>query len=356
MAETNANDNRGLVSKIVIPYYDPASTKITARGWIGFVELARDSAGTYKGKYEDGADIDIYNWSDKQTCTNAMLLLQGTANKWIEAILENKGEELSNWSKFKSSFKERFIRSLTLTEKMNLRDLKMTSTETCRDFYDRCNNNINLFFDDEWENLIKGERKPTTPWAEKDATVTDEHIRVSKVFLNKSKAIELKLAYVTGLKDSIKKQVLFQQAETVQDILTIAQRVESGLREIKKSDIAILNIGDSDDNEESADVGAVNFRKKKNFKAQGGAKASGQGGQFKCFYCLKSGHYKKNCITMRNDRQKGIFKTNINASPSTKSKARMNSVETGEDEDDDDVPNVNNCQTDLSHLLNFHSV
>jgi hypothetical protein len=352
MAEANA-DNQGLTSKIVIPYFDPASNTITARGWIGFVELARDSAGTYKEKDANGDEKEVSKWSDKVTCTNAMLLLQGTANKWIEAILENKGEELSSWDTFKASFKERFIRSLTLTEKMNLRDLKMSGTETCHDFFDRCNNNINLFFDDEWETLIKNESKPTTPWEQPNATVTDEHIRRSKVFLNKSKAIELKLAYVTGLKDSIKKQVLFQQAETVQDILTIAQRVESGLREIKKSDIAILDVGDSDD-DDSADVGAVNFKKKKNFKAQGGAKASGQGGQFKCFYCLKSGHYKKNCITMRNDRQKGIFKTNVNASPSTKSKARMNSVDTGEDEDD--VTNVNNCQTDLSHLLNFHSV
>jgi hypothetical protein len=349
----NTADNHGLTSKIVIPYYDPASNKITARAWIAFVELARDSAGTTTVKDANGAEKEVYKWSDKMTCTNAMLLLQGTANKWIEAILENKGDELSSWDKFKASFKERFVRSLTLTEKMNLRDLKMSGTETCRDFFDRCNNNINLFFDDEWETLIKDDKNPTTPWEQPNAIVTNDHIVRSKVFLNKSKAIELKLAYVTGLKDSIKKQVLFQQAETVQDILKIAQRIESGLREIKKSDIAILDVGDSE-NEESADVGAVNFKKKKKF--QGGAKAGGQGGQLKCFYCLKAGHFKKNCITMRNDRQKGIYKTNIHANPSPKSKARMNSVDTGEDEVDDDAISVNNCQTDLSQLLNFHSV
>jgi hypothetical protein len=132
MSETTA-DNHGLTSKIVIPYYDPASNKITARGWIAFVELARDSAGTTTVKDAlTGAEKEVYKWSDKMTCTNAMLLLQGTANKWIEAILENKGDKLSSWDKFKASFKERFIRSLTLTEKMNLRDLKMSGTHSVR--------------------------------------------------------------------------------------------------------------------------------------------------------------------------------------------------------------------------------
>ena len=74
-----------------------------------------------------------------------------SANKWGVHILENKGEELTNWSKFQKSFKERFIQSLTLQEKMNLRDLRMTSTETCRDFYDRCRNNINLFYENEFQ-------------------------------------------------------------------------------------------------------------------------------------------------------------------------------------------------------------
>ena len=72
-------------------------------------------------------------------------MLQGAGSRWIEYILETSGPEMSNWSTFKKSFKNRFVRTLTLTETMNLRDLKMTGSESCTDFYDRCRNNLNLF-------------------------------------------------------------------------------------------------------------------------------------------------------------------------------------------------------------------
>lgn len=334
-------------SKIVIPYYNPAKSDISAKAWIGYVEMARDSAG-------NNAEGEP-NWTEKQTVTNAMLLLQGTASTWVEHILESQGEELKSWAKFKKSFKERFIRSLTLTEKMNLRDLKMTGSESCRDFFDRCNNNIQIFFEDEWQTLIKDEENPGIPWDNPGVKVTDAHIKTSKKFHDKAKDIELKLAYVTGLKESIKKQVLFQQAETLDDILKIAQRVESGLREIKKSEINILDVDDSDD-DNGVDVGAVNFKnKKKNFK-NNNAKAVGQSGQLKCYYCLKSGHFKKNCITMRNDRQKGIFKSNVNANPSPKNKAKMNLLDTNDDSDDDEAHSVQNAQADIRNYLNLNSV
>jgi hypothetical protein len=340
------NKNVGMSSKIVIPYYNPAKSDISAKAWIGYVEMARDSAG-------NNAEGEP-NWTEKQTVTNAMLLLQGTASTWVEHILESQGEELKSWAKFKKSFKERFIRSLTLTEKMNLRDLKMTGSESCRDFFDRCNNNIQIFFEDEWQTLIKDEENPGIPWDNPGVKVTDAHIKTSKKFHDKAKDIELKLAYVTGLKESIKKQVLFQQAETLDDILKIAQRVESGLREIKKSEINILDVDDSDD-ENGVDVGAVNFKKKKNFKSNN-AKAVGQSGQLKCYYCLKSGHFKKNCITMRNDRQKGIFKSNVNANPSPKNKAKMNILDTNDDSDDDEAHSVQNAQADIRNYLNLNSV
>ena len=341
------NKNVGMSSKIVIPYYNPAKSDISAKAWIGYVEMARDSAG-------DNAEGEP-NWTEKQTVTNAMLLLQGTASTWVEHILESQGEELKSWAKFKKSFKERFIRSLTLTEKMNLRDLKMTGSESCRDFFDRCNNNIQIFFEDEWQTLIKDEENPGIPWDNPGVKVTDAHIKTSKKFHDKAKDIELKLAYVTGLKESIKKQVLFQQAETLDDILKIAQRVESGLREIKKSEINILDVDDSED-DNGVDVGAVNFKnKKKNFKSNN-AKAVGQSGQLKCYYCLKSGHFKKNCITMRNDRQKGIFKSNVNANPSPKNKAKMNILDTNDDSDDDEAHSVQNAQADIRNYLNLNSV
>ena len=95
-----------------------------------------------------------------------------------------------------------------------------------------------------------------------------------------------------------------------------------------------------------------NFKGKKKF--QGGAKPKNQGGQLKCYYCNKTGHFKSNCITMKNDRKKGIFKSNINASQKPRF---MNPVDADEsDSDDGATPDVGNCQTDIANLLNFHIV
>ena len=357
--------NKGLTSKITIPQFDPADKKISARAWIAYVDLARTSAGTYK----DSQGVEHPVWSSKQTCTNALMLLQGTANKWGIQILETQKPELSDWEKFKKSFKERFIPSLTLNEKMTLRDLKMTSIESVRDFFDRCTNNINLFYEDEWETLVKNEvNQESTPWEAPKQLVTQTIITRSLIFLDKTKDIEIRLAFASGLKEAIKRQVLFQSSNTVDEILKIAQRIEAGLKELKKSDIAILDV---DSDQELVDVGAVNFRKKKKgqFQARsssssssrssgnlnGGFGAKSSNGPLKCFYCLKTGHFKDKCMTMKNDRRKGIYKSNIHSSP----RVKANSVEADDSDSEDGSPSVNNCQTDLdsiAKMLNLRSV
>ena len=47
MAEAAKEDdyNKGITSKIQIPFFDPSCNKISARAWLAYVELARDSAG-----------------------------------------------------------------------------------------------------------------------------------------------------------------------------------------------------------------------------------------------------------------------------------------------------------------------
>ena len=177
--------------------------------------------------------------------------------------------------------------------------------------------------------------------------------------VNKTKDIELRLAFAAGLRESIKKQVLFQETDSLSEILKVAQRIESGLKELKKSEIAILDLDDED--EDSVNVGAVNFKSKKKstFKFSSGPKSNNQGGRerdLKCYYCDKTGHFKSNCITMKNDRKKGIFKSNVRSTPS-KPKF-LNSLDADDSDSDDEEPNgsVRNCQTDVAELLNFHSV
>jgi hypothetical protein len=356
------NDDKGLnMSKIVIPYFDPDSKSITPRAFLAYVDLARKSAGKKTmPAVGDAAAYEVLKWTDEITCTNAMLLLRGTASKWIENILEAGGDELSNWDEFKKSFKLRFLKSLTLTEKLNLTDLRMSSTESCLDFYDRCKNNMYLFFDDEWEVLTLNSKHEGFPWGTPGVagsggtTVTAGHKTVSENYYKKCLQIKLKLAFASGLRESIKRQTLIQEADNLDSILAVAQRVEASQKEIKR-DIALLNVNESDD-EEGVDVGAVNFQRKKNY--QGGAnKNSGSGGQpqkaggspLKCFYCLKPGHFKRDCITRKNDRSKNIFKTNVNATPAKQNR------QNGSVEADEEGFNVENCQADISEYLNCMS-
>ena len=353
-------------TKIKIPYYDPEKPGLSPRAWLAYVELARKSTGLKDVEYEEkkggeGADKDLIvkkkkkvsNWTDEQTCTNAMIMLQGEAARWIENILEKQLEEMRSWAKFKKSFKDRFVRALTLTEKLSLRDLKMTSTESCRAFYDRCTNNMNLFYDDEWETLTVGATSEAFP---KIGVVSEDHKEMSAEAFEKARNMELKLAFASGLREAIKKQVLFQDTTTMATILSVAQRVESGLKEIKKADIAGVNL-DKSDTEDDVNVGAVNFKKKKgqfnnNNNNKGGGKKGGQGG-LHCFYCLKPGHFKQKCMTRANDQKKGIYRSNIN---SPQKKAKVGSVDADEEEEsEEDEGGLQNCQVDLSQFLNLHS-
>ena len=269
----NQQDKGLNLSKIVIPYFDPESKAITPRAWLAYVDLARKSAGK-KTVGEGQAARDVPNWSDEVTCTNAVLLLRGTASKWIENVMESEGKELTDWQEFKTSFRRRFIKSLTLTEKLNLTDLRMTATESCLDFYDRCKNNMYLFFDEEWEVLNVGTTEAGFPWGTPGVAVTAENKKVSDNYYKECLKIQLKLAFASGLRESIKRQTLIQEAEDLDSILAVAQRVEASQKEIKK-DIALVEVGYSDE-EEGVDVGAVNFQRRKG--NQGGANKSGGSG------------------------------------------------------------------------------
>ena len=154
----SANENKGLTSRIQIPHFDPASSKISAESWIQYVQLARESAGwTMDGENKK------YTWSEPQTCTNAIMLLEGTANKWGVHLMKSKSPGLDKWDQFQKLFRERFIHALTLNEKMSLRDLRMTASESCRDFHDRCSNNIDLFYENEWETINEDDKDTNVP-------------------------------------------------------------------------------------------------------------------------------------------------------------------------------------------------
>ena len=333
------------LGKIIIPLFDPEDQQVTPRTWLNMLEMGRQAAG----KNEDGS----WKWTDEVTCNNAILLLRGKAAQWVENLLETKSPVLKKWEDFKKAFKNRFIKSLTLTEKLNLMDLQMKSTETVLDFYDRCTNNMTLFYEAEWEKLVKDETSTGLPWGSPGTKVTVNHISVSQNYYAKCIEVHLKMAFAAGLKDSIKRQTLIQPSEGLAELLAIAQRVEASQREVQPRVQVAAVVQDEVSDDEQAEAAAVNYRRRvgpqqrpvasSNKGWQQGNKAGRFSGE--CFYCLKPYHMKKECITRRNDRNKGIFCTNINAPLSNQ---RQNSSLEAEEEAEAAAAAVmvNNAQID----------
>ena len=143
------------------------------------------------------------------------------------------------------------------------------------------------------------------------------------------------MAFAAGLKDSIKRQTLIQPSEDLGELLAIAQRVEASQREVQpRVQVAVAQVAqDEVSDDEQAEAAAVNYRRRVGPQQKPGAPANkgNKAGRFngECFYCFKPYHMKKECITRRNDRNKGIFRTNINAPLSNR---RQNSSLEAEEE------------------------
>lgn len=345
MADSSGNT----LGKIIIPFFDPETKQVGPRTWLNMVEMGRHAAG----KSEAGA----WKWTDEVTCNNAILLLRGKASQWVENLLERKAPELKNWDRFKESFRKRFIKSLTLTEKLNLMELHMKPSETVLDFIDRCRNNVTLFYEEEWEKLTQDQETAGLPWGSPGTKVTAGLMEVSNNYYAKCIEIHIKMAFAAGLKEAIKRQTLIQPSETLEELLAIAQRVEASQREVQpKREVAAAQILDPSD-EDEVEVAAVNFRKKKSQPPQrrqpstSTVNSSTKSGRFNgsCFYCTKVGHMKQNCITRRNDRNKGLYRTNINA-PVRRQNASLEA-----EEDEEDGGEVSNAQIDMEDYLNQYS-
>ena len=343
-------DNAGnALGKIIIPYFDPETKQIGPRTWLNMVEMGRNAAG----KDAEGR----WRWTEEVTCNNAILLLRGKASQWVENLLERKAPELKNWEQFKLTFRKRFIKSLTLTEKLNLMELHMKSTETVLDFIDRCRNNVTLFYEEEWEKLTLDEEVAGLPWGDPGKKVTADHIKVSNNYYAKCIEIHIKMAFASGLKDSIKRQTLIQPSEMLEELLAVAQRVEASQRETQpKREVAITEAQILDlSDEETVEVAATTFKKRnigppRRPPPRTTSTNTTNRGRFNgdCFYCMKAGHMKAQCITRRNDRNKGIFKTNINAAPSRRQNAGIEADE--EDEETEVAATLNNAQVDVDYL------
>ena len=74
-----------------------------------------------------------------------------------------------------------------------------------------------------------------------------------------------------------------------------------------------------------------------------------------CYYCLKPNHMKRDCITRRNDRNKGIFRSNINAAPSRRQNASVEMDDSNAEAAAEASAQVQSAQIDIADYLNIHS-
>ena len=72
-----------------------------------------------------------------------------------------------------------------------------------------------MFYENEWETPLLDETKEFTTWIDPGKKVVQSHIDASNKFQIQTKKIELKLAFAAGLKESIKRQELFQETKSV---------------------------------------------------------------------------------------------------------------------------------------------
>ena len=108
--------------------------------------------GTDKDEYS--ADIwltnveplaELNNWKDEQTLSGCLLALKDIASTWRESEQRSGATSLSTWVLFKAAFLVRFQEARSAVEQVSIiSNLKQTSKESVRDYFDRVNNSVHL--------------------------------------------------------------------------------------------------------------------------------------------------------------------------------------------------------------------
>ena len=313
--------------RLQIPIYDPDTDAISPKAWINLVDLGKQAAG----KNEAGNE----NWTDEITASHAILLLRGKAASWISNLIEDKDDSIKKWSSLKEKFRHRFCEKHTLSEKTKLiSDLSMSSSESVNDFFDRCKSHLMILYDEEWPLLVD------------DAN--------DKAARQKSINLHHKVLFSAGLRSNIKADVIIQDSKSLEDVKTVAMRVEASVRDAKpKQQVAEINtaaveqvaqpIEDPPRGQNEAEVDAV-YRppqrrqtyQPQNFNRRGRGARGGRSGQNQrfngsCHYCHKFGHRITQCFTKENDEKRGIFRQKVpQPNSSTSNSVQVNALDLSE--------------------------
>ena len=285
--------------RLQIPVFNPDNDDISAKAWMNLVDLGKQAAGKTGG---------VDNWSDEVTASMSIMLLKGKAADWVANLIEEGDPAVKKWSELKKKFQERFCVKHTLSEKTRLLSgLQMTHSETCADFFDRVKSALNILYDEMW-----------TPPEEINA-------EADKLARTKSINMHHKLLFSAGLRSDIRQDVIIQDSVTLEDVKTVAMRVEASVKDRKKS-AAVVEVSEVLEEEEKDDsefeVDAIHKQSQRQVRQyqnrggrgsrsfRGGTYNRGRGGRFNglCHYCSKAGHQIRSCFARQNDEKQGIFR------------------------------------------------
>lgn len=280
---------------IKIPEFDPADPKSAdAKAWVYLTENARAGGGT---QTINGRDVFVI--SDTDLASKAFGALRGDAASWAAILAEEQADPypLRTWATFKTAFLERFhVKPTVSAISRQLKELVQKPDESVLTFLDRVKKVILELVDLEW---------------------TDENDAPAK---RKFKDIVTKHYFINGLQDVIAGRMLDQGPTTLNEVITIAQRVEVSLKETGKLKIsmAALELTDSNQSnkEPNSEVLAINYsarrgntrgRRGRQFgnrnyrnmgQRQGSGNAGGRSNQRngdKCSFCSRFGHRREFC-------------------------------------------------------------
>ena len=316
--------------KIVIPLFDPDKNDVTAKTWMAFVSMAIKAAGTLtEGAGEAARQVN--NWTESMAANHAILTLRGGASRWIETLIEEENPAVNSWTELQKLFKARFCEKHTLSEKVKLMDLRQGAKESVMDFYDKVKSNVHQWYSEDW---------------------VEANTDADKAAKTKSLQMHVKLSFAAGLRPSIQKDTIIQDCNTVEELITVAMRVEASKKDNRD---AHVNAGQAQgaEQEEHAEeaelevdedggaVAAVNARNGARPKFSRGPSSNGQRNsrptssttkfQGTCNYCFKKYHKHVNCFKRQNNERRGVFCENVNAVPRQaapiEAEAEMSSIE-----------------------------
>lgn len=252
--ENPENPDMAAAKSIKLPEFDPSKSDLTAKAWTNLVQLARLSGG-----------VNAQNQpliSERELASKAILVLKNDAALWANNLAEERRDPnpLEDWTRFKEAFLKRFHKKASLAERTEMMEqLTQRKEESVLGFLDRVKQAHFILYEN-WPEPV-GENGE----AAAEAVITADN-------LAKKKSFEMHACqyFAKGLKDEIKRGVVAQGGDTLEEIVPIAQRIETSIEKERHSkSVAVVETERNEKRQEEEDqpleVHQISRRGNRNF-------------------------------------------------------------------------------------------